>query len=40
MRVLIGCEYSGIVRESFINQGFDAWSCDFLDTEIKCNHYK
>ena len=40
MRVLIGCEYSGIVRESFINQGFDAWSCDFLDTEIKGNHYK
>ena len=40
MRVLIGCEYSGIVRESFINQGFDAWSYDFLDTEIKGNHYK
>lgn len=33
MRVLIACEYSGIVRDAFIKKGHDAISCDFLDTE-------
>jgi hypothetical protein len=33
MRVLIGCEFSGIVRDAFIEKGFDAWSCDILPTE-------
>lgn len=40
MRVLIACEYSGIVREAFSKRGHDAWSCDLLDTEIPGNHYK
>lgn len=40
MRVLIACEFSGLVRESFASHGHDAWSCDFLDTEIPGNHYK
>ena len=40
MRVLIGCEYSGIVREAFKAKGHDAWSCDLLDTEIPGNHIK
>jgi len=40
MRVLIGCEYSGIVREEFLKKGHDAWSCDLLDTEISGPHYK
>ena len=40
MRVLIGCEFSGIVREAFDRRGHDAWSCDFLDTEIPGNHIK
>lgn len=39
-RVLIACEFSGIVREAFKAQGHDAWSCDFLDTEIPGQHYK
>tara|TARA_Y100000310_G_C20346434_1_gene652245 strand:- start:40 stop:666 length:627 start_codon:yes stop_codon:yes gene_type:complete len=39
-RVIIGCEYSGIVRDAFIRQGFDAWSCDLLDSEAGGNHYK
>tara|TARA_Y100000310_G_C20610150_1_gene777579 strand:- start:555 stop:767 length:213 start_codon:yes stop_codon:yes gene_type:complete len=39
-RVIIGCEYSGIVRDAFIKQGFDAWSCDLLDSESDGNHYK
>jgi site-specific DNA-cytosine methylase len=40
MRVLIGCEFSGIVREAFRQRGHDAWSCDLLDTEIPGPHYK
>jgi site-specific DNA-cytosine methylase len=38
MRVLVACEYSGIVREAFTRQGHDAWSCDLLPTEIPGNH--
>lgn len=30
MRVLIACEFSGIVREAFRARGHDAWSCDLL----------
>lgn len=30
MRVLVGCEYSGKVRQAFRNLGHDAWSCDLL----------
>jgi hypothetical protein len=33
MRVLVACEYSGIVREAFRDRGHDAWSCDILPTE-------
>ena len=28
MRVLIACEFSGVVREAFRKHGHDAWSCD------------
>lgn len=38
MKVLIACEFSGIVREAFQRQGHDAWSCDLLPTEIPGNH--
>lgn len=38
MKVLIACEYSGIVREAFAARGHDAWSCDLLPTEIPGNH--
>jgi hypothetical protein len=38
MRVLIACEYSGIVRDAFAAKGHDAWSCDLLDTERPGNH--
>lgn len=37
-RVLIGCEFSGRVREAFRRQGCDAWSCDMLESEIPGNH--
>jgi len=40
MKVLIACEFSGIVREAFIKKGYDAISCDLLDTEIPGPHYK
>ena len=33
MRILIACEFSGIVRDSFITRGHDAISCDLLPTE-------
>jgi site-specific DNA-cytosine methylase len=33
MRVLIACEFSGIVRDAFRAKGHDAWSCDLLPTE-------
>src|SRR5512137_1210298 len=34
LRVLVACEFSGIVREAFRKCGCDAWSCDLLETEI------
>jgi len=33
MKILIACEFSGIVREAFRKRGFDAWSCDLLPAE-------
>lgn len=39
MKVLIGCEYSGIVRDAFLARGHDAWSCDLLPTETNSNRH-
>ena len=33
MKVLIGCEFSGVVRQAFRDRGHDAWSCDLLPAE-------
>ncbi len=33
MRVLVACEFSGIIRDAFRELGHDAWSCDLLPTE-------
>ena len=33
MKVLIACEYSGVVREAFRKRGHDAWSCDLLPAD-------
>lgn len=33
MRVLVACEFSGIVRDAFKARGHDAWSCDLLMSE-------
>lgn len=43
MRVLVACEFSGIVRDAFRARGHDAWSCDLIDSEgdsrwhLKCD---
>jgi len=33
MRVLVACEFSGVVRRAFRERGHDAWSCDLLPAE-------
>lgn len=38
MRVLVACEFSGIVRDAFTLLGHDAWSCDLLSSETEGNH--
>ena len=40
MKVLVACEYSGIVRDAFVAKGHDAWSCDILPTESPGNHFQ
>ena len=40
MRVLVACEFSGVVREAFRARGHEAVSCDVLDTEIPGEHYR
>lgn len=40
MRVLIACEFSGIVRDAFTTRGHDAMSCDLLPSETQGNHYQ
>jgi hypothetical protein len=39
MKVLVACEYSGIVRDAFIARGCDAMSCDFLPTDKPGPHH-
>jgi hypothetical protein len=40
MRVLIACEFSGIVRDAFIARGNDAISCDLLPSERPGPHWQ
>jgi len=40
MRVLVGCEFSGIVRDAFLAAGHDAMSCDLLPTDVPGPHYQ
>ena len=40
MRVLVACEFSGIVRDAFTERGHDAWSCDLLESERVGKHYQ
>jgi hypothetical protein len=40
MRVLIACEFSGVVRDAFAKLGHDVMSCDLLPTESDGPHYQ
>ena len=40
MKVLVACEFSGIVRDAFIAEGHEAISCDLLPTEREGPHYQ
>ena len=39
LRVLVACEYSGVVRRAFLARGCDAWSCDLLPAEDGSNRH-
>ena len=40
MKVLVACEYSGRVRDAFIQKGHQAMSCDLLASEKDGPHYQ
>ncbi len=40
MKVLVACEFSGIVRDAFTLAGHDATSCDLLDSESVGKHVR
>lgn len=33
MKILVACEFSGVVRRAFTAKGHDVWSCDFLPSD-------
>lgn len=39
LRVLIGCEESGVIRRAFAKRGHEAWSCDLLPAADGSNHH-
>ena len=39
MKVLVACEFSGVVRDAFIKRGHDAMSCDILPSEAPGPHH-
>ena len=39
LRILIGCETSGVMRRAFAARGHDAWSCDLLPAEDGSNRH-
>lgn len=38
MKILVACEFSGIVRDALLSRGHNAWSCDFEATESDGPH--
>ena len=40
LRVLVACEFSGVVRDAFLNEGHDALSCDILPTDRPGPHHQ
>ena len=39
MKILIACEFSGVVRRAFAARGHDVWSCDLEPAEDGSNHH-
>lgn len=39
LRILVACEFSGVVRRAFAQRGHDAWSCDLLPSEDRSNRH-
>lgn len=39
LRVLVACEFSGVVRRAFAHRGHDAWSCDLLPADDRSNKH-
>jgi len=40
MKVLVGCEFSGTVRDAFAKRGHDVMSCDLFESEKPGKHYQ
>ena len=40
MKVLVACEFSGVVRDAFLAGGHDAMSCDLLPSEVPGPHHQ
>jgi len=40
LRVLVACEFSGVVRDAFAARGHEAWSSDLLPSETPGQHYQ
>ena len=38
MKVLVACEFSGVVRDAFNIRGHDAWSCDLIGADVPGPH--
>ena len=39
MRILIACEFSGVVRNAFRRMGHETWSCDLLPAEDRSDFH-
>lgn len=39
MSILIGCEESGVITNTFRNKGYDAYSCDLQETRGNANYH-
>lgn len=39
MKILVACEFSGVVRRAFAARGHDVWSCDLLPAEDRSNRH-
>ena len=40
MKILVACEFSGIVRDAFVKYGHDATSCDLMPSDKPGKHYQ